>query len=399
MTESVAAGALSSKEVRAQRKARKIEIAFDTNRLLVNRSPSLCTFKAGDVEGWNASLIEVLNKIRLTVQKEGIDLRQIKHTYLTDLSEIGQAMYNNLLPAEAQKRLNDLETKEEQRGGTISLNFQTPPEISPLWELVYGVDSPDQLPPPNPADPVPYLKKFWGFRYPIGHTFELTEAFFPEDIYPNVGLLTAIHDGLAHSRHEVESVASQIEPLGLQCHPLDQKLNEDAFSSKELLRLFTNSDFPYGLIHFACHCENPDGKGVARAILFLKANQCEMDLPLRALVNWQKTGFQSQPLVFLNACETKTSRHLLETISFPISFLNFKAGGVIATACIMPDKFAHDFAVEFYKRLVTQARSGTDNFIAKALLETRLYFLETYHNPLGLAYGLYADAALKLMER
>lgn len=95
-------------------------------------------------------------------------------------------------------------------------------------------------------------------------------------------------------------------------------------------------------------------------------------------------------MVFLNACESATPLHLLQSMNFPNSLLNFGAGGVIATVCTIPDNFASAFASIFYKHLLEKTSTSMRANIGEALLETRRYFLQEYNNPLGLAYGLYA---------
>jgi hypothetical protein len=91
---------------------------------------------------------------------------------------------------------------------------------------------------------------------------------------------------------------------------------------------------------------------------------------------------------------------VLETLNFPTGILNFGAGGVIATACIMPDNFASAFAREFYRYLWASSSPNGLADIGEALLKTRLHFLKKMNNPLGLAYGLYAasDQQLSLAD-
>ena len=73
-------------------------------------------------------------------------------------------------------------------------------------------------------------------------------------------------------------------------------------------------------------------------------------------------------------------------MNFPKTFINFGAGGVIATNCTMPDNCAAAFASRFYKQLLGRDLDQPAN-IGEALLETRRYFLNVKNNPLGLAYG------------
>jgi len=74
---------------------------------------------------------------------------------------------------------------------------------------------------------------------------------------------------------------------------------------------------------------------------------------------------------------------------------------VIATACPVSDLFAAAFAKVFYEfflqGLVVEDEATGEKAIrlmtiGEALRATRWYFLKEYHNPLGLAYGLYSPA-------
>lgn len=102
-------------------------------------------------------------------------------------------------------------------------------------------------------------------------------------------------------------------------------------------------------------------------------------------------GFGKRPLIFMNACESATPLHLLQSLNLPTAMLNFGAGSVIATACTLPDNFASAFAAEFYRRLLSKPLTEEQAYIGEALLQTRLHFMtKPYRNPLGLAYGMYA---------
>jgi hypothetical protein len=126
----------------------------------------------------------------------------------------------------------------------------------------------------------------------------------------------------------------------------------------------------------------------------------DLEIELEKLLAWEEYGFQNRPFVFLNACESATPGKLLQTLSFPTGMLKFGAGGVIATACTVPDNFASAFASKFYEFLLTKLEKNISVNIGEVLLETRLYFLHNFNNPLGLAYGLYAlsNQELRLMD-
>jgi CHAT domain-containing protein len=157
-----------------------------------------------------------------------------------------------------------------------------------------------------------------------------------------------------------------------------------------------------GLVHLACHClPAPHRSGVLFSELVLSGSSWEIRIKLHELKAAQREfGFSLQPLVFLNACKTMTNPELLiQGDSFPGGFLRFGASGVIATACDIPDQFAAAFAAQFYKYLCVD-KGGRSPTLSEALSKTRRFFINPpYHNPLGLAYGLYARKDLHIEWR
>jgi hypothetical protein len=349
-------------------------------------------FAEGDAMAYNRQLVEILGKLCLLVNRTGITLTaDHKREFLQRLRETGEAAYAQFFPSEARKRLQQLDAKKQPEG--LSPTFMIPSARSLFWELLYAGD------PLGDTD----AEQFWGFRYPIGRMYMGIED--EDTINLQEGVFSAIHDQLVGARAEIEELGRQIaeicDLLGMQLKLklLDQTIAADALSPDQLIRIMVSDEFRYGLIHLACHCVNPQDAGVAQAFLRLTAHGQELELRLEKLQSVQsRYHLIHRPLVFLNACESATPGHLLQMLNFPTGMLGFGAGGVIATACAMPDDFASAFAAAFYKRLLDRARRSDDMAatIGEALLETRRYFLEEHNNPLGLAYGLYAVATQQL---
>ncbi|NJR18397.1 MAG: CHAT domain-containing protein [Calothrix sp. CSU_2_0] len=164
-----------------------------------------------------------------------------------------------------------------------------------------------------------------------------------------------------------------------------QKLQD----GEELLAHFYQNQ--YNILHFACHCRpcRQYEDDVDALIISLQeednhnAQQIELEVKNFNRVNGV---FLTQPLIFLNACQSAGGvDELRKTFNLPNKFIQYGAAAVIATACPMPDVFAAAFAKVFYEFFI-----GKKMLIGKALCETRRYFLEKYNNPLGLAYGLYS---------
>ena len=101
----------------------------------------------------------------------------------------------------------------------------------------------------------------------------------------------------------------------------------------------------------------------------------------------------AHPLVFLNACQVGRSAWSLTDIGGMASgFLYARAGAFIGAYWSVYDKAAHDFAIEFYKRIF----AGTP--IGKAVKEARLKVKNNSPgDPTWLAYVVFADPSAQLV--
>jgi hypothetical protein len=378
---------------------KRLNVALRGADLLIKNREYQPRYNDGDISNFNKRFIQILDELRGVVEKHGLQLSIAQRDkYLSELRTAGRMAYNKLILPDARSFIAQQEAIAQRREQQLTLTFTTPPERSLFWEMLYAG---------NPGGPVD-IEQFWGFRYPIGRTF--WGADIPDEIDMQMGILSGIHHRLLCSQQEVSNLSEYIsrihQGLGsrLVMHLIDDLITLDELSCEHLFETFRSETFRYGILHFACHCVNTPELGASRTSLQLTAHEQELEFFLEELSAWKDFGFMYQPLVFLNACDSATSGHLLQTLSFPSGFLDFGAGGVIATAGIVPDNFASEFASEFYKRLLNteHLRDGSQHMsdffadIGNALLETRWYFLEQYNNPLGLAYGLYAESNQQL---
>jgi len=380
-----------------QRTEARIPLNIDRDpgekQLRIGRKYVATTFDAGNVDQMNLEFVEVLTRICDEVAAQGETLKPLSAAglarYGEELRDTG-SLALSMIPNEVGGYLQTREAAEAQRG--ISVDFSFEESLSFLWEMMYQGD---------PAANFDW-KNFWGFRFPMGHLYWDTDT--PSTIRVHRGLFASTHDELRNSRLEVEGLEKKFEELrqrfqlNINVERLESALTVEALDGCEaqLVGLFTDEDFRYGVVHFACHCDNVPGAtggsgNVTRAYLAMTAHKRTIELKLRELLKWKGKGFRHGPLVFLNACKSATPAYLLQAFGFPMTLLQFGAGGVIATACPVPDTFASAFATEFYRRLLDrQALHEYPTYVGEALLETRLHFLNEYNNPLGLAYGLYA---------
>ena len=352
-------------------------------------------FYVGDIEESNQKFTSILEQLGQTVKEYGVDLKQagyIPNTELASLQEEGIIAYNNLFSSsEVRNYLKDIETEAQQQNRGLSFNFTFPKNLSLFWEMLYSggreIDA----------------KNFWGFRHSLGRTYWEIKDY--DCIEFHTGIFAAIHEKLNSSRQEIETLIHLVEQTcqrqrwELKVHFADSLIGAESISTGALLTLFQEQDFRYGIVHFACHCLNALPGEASQSFLYLSIHDKDLKLRLRDLKRHADDGFKFHPFVFLNACDSGTSGHPLQAVSFPTGILGFGAGGVIATACTIPDNFASAFASEFYRRLLEKLEKNLPVQVAEVLLETRLHFWQEYSNPLGLAYGLYAvsNQQLELM--
>lgn len=177
-------------------------------------------------------------------------------------------------------------------------------------------------------------------------------------------------------------------------------LQTQKWKAKTVQQIFSDPNFSYELIHFACHCE-PAKVSELLSHLRIKIAGEEISLSVASMPSDQRPN-EPGPLVFLNACGTGQQGNTDEPPGFPESWIsNRGAVAVVATLCPVPDLFAHAFARKFYTILFRSVADPQalvrDRYLAEALLETRRYFMQECGNPLGLAYVLYAvkDACIE----
>jgi hypothetical protein len=393
---------LSSQKTRHEKRwPVAIEMYPNDERLKIEGIQCLVKYNAGDVVTQNQDLVQVLEDMRKDVQglalvDNGRDIKPLDSgvckTYLRRLREIGLSIYG-FLPGEVGETIAKIEQKASKRNQKLSLDIRFPPEMAFLWEMVYTG------PPAGPVEE----QSFWGFCFPIGNLY--WDTILANSVALGSGIFASAHGKLSHSAEELEAIRQELDALKRRLklqvrsifldehspHILEEGLDEEELSER-LLCFFHHEDFSYGMVHFACHCENPVGESVLNAKLKLTAQDKALTVRLRKFQNFATSdlGFLNEPLVFLNACESGTPLHLLQSANFPQTLINFGAGGVIATNCTMPDNFASAFAAQFYQRLLSMPSDEEyEARIGEALLRTRLFFLRERNIPLGLAYSLY----------
>jgi hypothetical protein len=308
-----------------------------------------------------------------------------------------------------------------------ALTFVHRAKVPILWDMLY--DAQDEE--PGEVD----WERFWGFRVPITHWVPRTRT---GEIRLQRGLSAAAEE-LPFSGLEILHVAKQVEEQGLHhatladalyeyargqlrgesgdccprekdwlCSYLKRFEDRDGWKEKALANILGGAR--YDLFHFACHCEaDPDSEFLSCLRLTVAGERLALDvasLPRRS-ARPQSDGRPARPqpddpgpLVFLNACRTGGGAVLQEPPGFPSTWIEKQGAlAVLATICPVPDYFAQAFALHFYQHLFAE-RPGPDglHYVAEALLATRRDFMREYHNPLGLAYILYAAHGARVIK-
>jgi hypothetical protein len=300
---------------------------------------------------------------------------------MKDLRDIGLSAYASLGDS-FMETFDALEQDAGRQGVALTIRSDTFPL---LWEMLYT----------GPYRGDVQKDRFWGSRHRIAR-FQVGASANEEEIYADSVFLFCFDRELTHWQEECDDIEHSVSSQ-FQFHLLEDVLPQVAahVEMREPAECFvdTLALLELGLLHLACHCiPDPDQSGVLFSKLTFSYQSSRVSVKLHELKAARREfGFFLQPLVFLNACKTMTNpEHLIQGDSFPGGFLRLGASGVIATACDVPDKFAAAFASKFYEFLCENA-GGRSPSASEALLRTRQFFIEPpYHNPLGLAYGLYA---------
>lgn len=368
----------------------RIQISRQGDQCVLNTNRCTLEMSAGSLRDHNKDFVELMQKVKrevLRIKSLTIDPHFFKDV-MDELRDAGLSAYNSL-GNQAYKYLNDYQKKKRN----LSLNITVESETYPLlWEFLYTGSAIGSVDP----------KLFWGYHHGITrYLIGAEELAFELD--PQAHFFFCRNHKLKHSQEEMGSLRALAGKRFMTFMTLDELFdaleptyNDLALHDRFILSLCNEHEFSF--VHIASHLRRDKRvDSVLGARLELSYYEEEIKLPLRrlnALCN--EFQFIQAPLVFLNACTTMTNpQHLMQGESFPRSFLKLGAGAVIATACDMPDRFAVAFAGKFYEFFFDRDNHQSPT-ASEALSKTRQYFIDEYNNPLGLAYGLYADSDLRI---
>ncbi len=357
---------------------------------------------------WTGEVLKSFTKLRQAInESKSLDLdKQVCQEQLVELAKWGGRTYRKFFDDEARQVL----TSRFQMMGTETPAPTFISEKAPFpWDVLYKGDRYQD------GDP----EMFWGLGYSPARILTLGK-----DVSQHVREQTLPSDMLFCLHHYLRQTHEQEWPA---IERLVRATRQDRFrllgplggltkihDGEALLEYLDQAN--HNMLHFACHCQQYDAGSDALLVSLINDEGVEGDLPVIQLETYTfddfEGHFQRQPLVFLNACQSAGGGdELRKEFSLPHAFIKRGAAAIIATACLVPDRFAAAFARQFYKFflhgkeiIITDEQTGEERkqlrpmTIGEALTETRWYFLKEHNNPLGLAYGLYSPAYYRLAQ-
>lgn len=245
------------------------------------------------------------------------------------------------------------------------------------WELLYDGSFTD-------ID----IRLFWGMNHIVARA--IIQDLSTDDLVspiiqssrPAVGLVA--YDQLEYvAQHEIPALQSLHRSKRIKLShlaALDINRREQSFENfGRFLRQRRH------LIHFACHAHELEP--VDQSCLRVSD---EFPISIKDF-NVREFVIKGNPFIILNACLTSViDPH--STANWPAAFLKRGVRGVLATELHIPDLFAAEFVKELYTHVLASETIGD------ALQATRQHFWHQQHNPLGLAYALYASPSFRIVN-
>jgi hypothetical protein len=285
------------------------------------------------------------------------------------LAAAGRGVFNRIFPDDTSRLVRDL-TQRARSIQITSERFLIP------WEMLY------QGAKDEPTD----VTGFWGMSRVVSRSIVSSRGGVPE--FPHI-VRTTPRCGLAVCRELVNVDKVEI--------PLFRKLKSDRVIDLDLLPALVPG--PQGLrsfgtflgaereiLHFACHAY-PE-KRLANSYMQVDDGFRVEQIQFSA----EEFRLSGDPIVVLNACRTGTASPL-NSFNWASTFLDIGARAVLATEFRVPDDFAPLFAREFYQRFLDGQSLGA------AVVNARRRLWKIMGNPLGLAYGLYAAPATRIIRK
>ncbi len=288
--------------------------------------------------------------------------------YFTDLIHLGQDMYEHLF-GDIGDQIKNLPSNN------LFLKLDDDLLAVP-WELCHDGED------------------FFGLKYSIGRQVVVSPKFllmsYPTRIleYPlKVLLLADPTETLPGAVKECDKIHNQLSKID----GIKEKLEYRSGTEIKLDRLLSDLK-NYDLVHYAGHAK------------FNRKNPAESGWEINAERNEYLTGsmmaaMNAPPIVFANACESgteaigKEQRYQGEIFGLASGFLMGGIKNYIGTFTYVTDEISVDFALEFYKKLISK-----DETVGSSIRHARRSIYDKYgeNQILWASYMLYGDPEFKL---
>jgi len=256
------------------------------------------------------------------------------------------------------------------------------------WGMLYV--HPDPNTPLKPDGSNFNWQGFWGYHHIIEHNTERVEL-------KNELLLDGTSQKLKFSANVDESIDTSlkvecVQPLVefFQGHPL---LTPTVRKTKGQLEAdLSDSNFNDRILFFCCHGRGSQvGGQTSVETPALKLTDPEL-IYATDLNFWRRRSngiLPSHPLVFINACQGGQITNLFYR-DVAAEFLKQQAIGLVGSQIDIPAIFAREFAKRFFQELLDIQNAPVR--VGPLMRGLTREFIDTYHNPLGMAYSLYRGA-------
>ncbi|HEU4325699.1 MAG TPA: hypothetical protein VFS21_21345, partial [Roseiflexaceae bacterium] len=281
------------------------------------------------------------------------------------LADAGQLVWRQLFDRADNPELQALgqRLRSLPDGTSVQFVLKSSEFVLP-WAVLY--DGPGPVTPENLN-----WRAFWGYRYQID---TLLQGSYPsptiERTAPELYALLNNGDLLSHSETQASHITQNLPQIRAQV-----LWGDDACAF--LSRGPVSGDMVY------CFCHGDD-KSI-RPQSDQLPSEAVLRFGARAKIRLADINVEScsQPLVFLNACETAALQPFHRDGFAPFFLQRWGARGFVGNEIKVPQTLGHDFALHFWELFVSGVPVG------KILWQLRRYYVETHCNALAFTYSLY----------
>lgn len=234
------------------------------------------------------------------------------------------------------------------------------------------------------------VERFLGSRAPLIHAprpdKEEREA---DDAAPSVGLLGSTRV-TSVSRRDEASIFAVFEDLGAACTTREDTpllgLDREPMAVADLASLVRALGQLRSVWHVTSHMESFAGQHY-----FVLDNGLEVRPDFFSPHQKEARPLVGEPLVFLNICASAAPGVIADS-NFPDNLHLMQAGGVIATHCLVNERFATEFARRFYRHAFSRAPGmrGERLTVAESLHQARRDSLHRDGSVASLCYSFHA---------